>query len=41
MPDRTFLDWPVERLYRGIRTLRIDEGTTEIQKLVIAGQLHA
>jgi acyl-CoA dehydrogenase len=32
---------PVERLYREIRALRIYEGTTEIQKLVIAGQLHA
>ncbi len=32
----------VERLYREIRALRIYEGTTEIQKLVIAGQmLHA
>lgn len=28
---------PVERLYREIRALRIYEGTTEIQKLVIAG----
>ena len=32
---------PVERLYREIRALRIYEGTTEIQKLVIAAQLHA
>ena len=30
---------PVEQLYREIRALRIYEGTTEIQKLVIAGQL--
>ncbi|HJS32229.1 MAG TPA: acyl-CoA dehydrogenase family protein [Alphaproteobacteria bacterium] len=30
---------PVERLYREIRALRIYEGTTEIQKLVIASQL--
>jgi acyl-CoA dehydrogenase len=30
---------PVERLYREIRALRIYEGTSEIQKLVIAGQL--
>ena len=30
---------PVERLYREIRSLRIYEGTTEIQKLVIAGQV--
>jgi acyl-CoA dehydrogenase len=31
----------VERLYREIRALRIYEGTSEIQKLVIAGQLIA
>jgi acyl-CoA dehydrogenase len=30
---------PVERLYREIRALRIYEGTTEIQKIVIAGQV--
>ena len=30
---------PVERLYREIRALRIYEGTSEIQKLVIAGTL--
>jgi len=30
---------PVERLYREIRSLRIYEGTSEIQKLVIAGQV--
>jgi alkylation response protein AidB-like acyl-CoA dehydrogenase len=30
---------PVERLYREIRSLRIYEGTSEIQQLVIAGQL--
>ena len=29
----------VERLYREIRALRIYEGTTEIQKLVIARSL--
>ena len=29
----------VERLYREIRALRIYEGTSEIQKLVIAAQL--
>jgi acyl-CoA dehydrogenase len=29
----------VERLYQEIRALRIYEGTSEIQKLVIAGQL--
>ncbi len=32
---------PVEQLYREIRALRIYEGTTEIQKLVIAGQVLA
>ena len=31
----------VERLYREIRALRIYEGTSEIQKLVIAGQIIA
>ena len=30
---------PTERLYREIRALRIYEGTTEIQKLVIARAL--
>ena len=30
---------PVERLYREVRALRIYEGTSEIQKLVIASQL--
>ena len=30
---------PVERLYREVRALRIYEGTSEIQKLVIAGQM--
>ncbi|MEK7348518.1 MAG: acyl-CoA dehydrogenase family protein [Candidatus Eisenbacteria bacterium] len=30
---------PVDRLYRSIRALRIYEGTTEIQQLVIAGAL--
>ena len=34
-------DHPVERLYREIRALRIYEGTTEVQQLVIAGQLLA
>jgi acyl-CoA dehydrogenase len=29
----------VERLYREVRALRIYEGTSEIQKLVIAGSL--
>ena len=32
---------PVERLYREVRALRIYEGTSEIQKIVIAGQLLA
>jgi acyl-CoA dehydrogenase len=30
----------LEKLYREIRPLRIYEGATEIQKLVIAGQLY-
>jgi acyl-CoA dehydrogenase len=30
---------PVERLYRAVRALRIYEGTTEIQRLIIAGEL--
>jgi acyl-CoA dehydrogenase len=29
----------IERLYRDIRALRIYEGTSEIQKLIIASQL--
>ncbi len=32
-------DHPVDRLYRAVRALRIYEGTTEIQHLVIASQL--
>jgi acyl-CoA dehydrogenase len=32
---------PVERLYREIRALRIYEGTSEVQRLFIAGQLLA
>lgn len=32
-------DHPVDRLYRSVRALRIYEGTTEIQRLVIAGEL--
>ncbi|MBI3452045.1 MAG: acyl-CoA dehydrogenase family protein [Rhodospirillales bacterium] len=32
---------PVERLYREVRSLRIYEGTTEIQKLVVASQILA
>jgi len=31
----------VERLYREVRALRIYEGTSEIQKLIIAGQTLA
>jgi len=30
---------PVERLYREIRALRIYEGTSEVQRLVIAGEI--
>jgi acyl-CoA dehydrogenase len=30
---------PVDRLYRSVRALRIYEGTTEIQQLIIAGEL--
>jgi len=30
---------PVERLYREIRAMRIYEGTTDVQKIVIATQL--
>ena len=30
---------PLSRLYRDVRALRIYEGTSEIQKLVIASQL--
>jgi acyl-CoA dehydrogenase len=32
-------DHPVDRLYRSVRALRIYEGTTEIQQLIIAGLL--
>jgi acyl-CoA dehydrogenase len=32
-------DHPVDRLYRSVRALRIYEGTTEIQQLIIAGEL--
>ncbi len=32
-------DNPVDRLYRSVRSLRIYEGATEIQQLIIAGQL--
>jgi len=34
-------DHPVDRLYRAVRALRIYEGTTEIQHLVIAGQVFS
>jgi alkylation response protein AidB-like acyl-CoA dehydrogenase len=34
-------DHPVERLYRAVRALRIYEGTTEIQHLIIAAHLLA
>jgi alkylation response protein AidB-like acyl-CoA dehydrogenase len=34
-------DHPVDQLYRAVRALRIYEGTTEIQHLVIAGHLLA
>lgn len=34
-------DHPVDRLYRAVRALRIYEGTTEIQHLVVAGRLLA
>jgi acyl-CoA dehydrogenase len=30
---------PVEHLYRAVRALRIYEGTTEIQRLIVAGEL--
>lgn len=30
---------PIERLYRAVRALRIYEGATEIQRLIIAGEL--
>lgn len=32
-------DHPVDRLYRAVRALRIYEGTTEIQQMIIAGEL--
>ena len=32
---------PVDRLYRSVRALRIYEGTTEIQHLIIAGAMVA
>jgi alkylation response protein AidB-like acyl-CoA dehydrogenase len=33
-------DYPVERLYRELRGDRIWEGTSEIQRLIIAGELR-
>lgn len=30
---------PIERLYRAVRALRIYEGSTEIQRLIVAGEL--
>ena len=35
------IDSPVERLYLAVRALRIYEGTTEVQHLVIARQILA
>jgi len=35
----TLADHPVDRLYRAVRALRIYEGTTEIQQLIIAGEM--
>ena len=32
-------EYPIERLYRDVRLLRIYEGTSQIQQLVIAGQM--
>ncbi len=32
-------DHPADRLYRAVRSLRIYEGTTEIQQLIIAGEM--
>ncbi len=32
-------DHPVDRLYRSVRALRIYEGTTEVQHLILAGEL--
>jgi hypothetical protein len=32
-------DMPVERIYRDVRLLRLYEGTSEIQRLIIGGGL--
>jgi alkylation response protein AidB-like acyl-CoA dehydrogenase len=32
-------EYPMERLYREVRSPRVYEGTSEIQKLIIAGQV--
>jgi acyl-CoA dehydrogenase len=32
-------EYPMERLYREVRAPRVYEGTSEIQKLIIAGQV--
>jgi len=37
----TLADHPVDRLYRAVRSLRIYEGTTEIQRLIVARHLLA
>jgi len=37
----TLADHPVDRLYRAVRALRIYEGTTEIQRLIVARHLIA
>lgn len=34
-------DYPVERIYRDVRVCQIYEGTSDIQRLVIARQLAA
>ena len=31
---------PVERIYREVRLLRLYEGTSEIQRLIIGGSLY-
>lgn len=34
-------DFPVERIYRDVRVCQIYEGTSDVQRLVIARQLEA